>query len=140
MDRGHVRCVQKCQAGCVLGHASGSPGPTVLVSRKAKEAKAELKEPQSCQLEFLAVGARSLEDVLKRRSTVEVLEAHRELSISLDKFKTSLLESITGRTPVSGLRRVWANRAELFVEMCWIKLLDSRRRPRQASRETCGGH
>jgi hypothetical protein len=35
----------------------------------------------------LSSGARSLEEALKRRSTVGVIEAHRELAIGLEKFK-----------------------------------------------------
>jgi hypothetical protein len=60
----------------------------------------------------LAAGSRSLEDAFKRRSVVGVTEAHRELSISLEKFKASLLESMGGRALASSLKRVWVNKAE----------------------------
>jgi hypothetical protein len=57
--------------------------------------------------------AGSLEDAFKRRSDVKVIEAHRELSISLEKFKTSLLESAAaGKASASSLWGVWVNRAE----------------------------
>jgi hypothetical protein len=50
------------------------------------------------QLECLMAGAGSLEDTLKRRSTVGVVEARKELSISLEMFKTSW-ESLSFRPP-----------------------------------------
>jgi hypothetical protein len=53
-----------------------------------------------------------LEGALKRRFTIEVVESHRELSISLEKFKTNLLECMAGKTSTSGLRGDWVNRAE----------------------------
>jgi hypothetical protein len=56
--------------------------------------------------------ARSLEDALKRRSTVGAVEAHGELTISLENLKTSLLEFTAGRASASSLQKVWANRAE----------------------------
>ncbi len=59
--------------------------------REAREAETELKEVQTCQLEYLTAGAGSLEDTPKRRSTGGIMETHKELSISLGKFKTSLL-------------------------------------------------
>jgi hypothetical protein len=56
--------------------------------------------------------AGSLEDTVNRRSTVKVIEAHRELSIGLEKFKTSLSESIAWKASASSLQGVWVNRAE----------------------------
>jgi hypothetical protein len=44
-----------------------------------------------------------------KRSTVGVVEAYRELNISLDKFKAGLLYSTTRKVPTSDLRGVWAN-------------------------------
>jgi hypothetical protein len=38
--------------------------------RKAKEAEAEFKETEVCQLEYLEASTESLEDALKRRSTI----------------------------------------------------------------------
>jgi hypothetical protein len=57
--------------------------------QKAKEAKAELKEVRAQQLKYLSAGTKSLDDVLKRRSVVGVIEAHRERNISSQKFKAT---------------------------------------------------
>ncbi len=79
---------------------------------KAREAKTEHKEIRTRQLEYLTAGAGSLEEAPKRRSTVGIMETHRELSISLGKFKTSWLESVVGKVSDSGLGEVLANRAK----------------------------
>jgi hypothetical protein len=47
---------------------------------KVKEAEAEAKEAHSQQLGVLTAGARSLEEAMKRRATVSIIEAHKELS------------------------------------------------------------
>ncbi len=88
--------------------------------RKAQEAEAELKKARTQQLEYLTARARSLEDTLKRRSVVGVMETQRKLNISLGKCKASLLESTAGKASSSSLRGVWVNKAECI----WRDILD----------------
>jgi hypothetical protein len=65
--------------------------------RKAEEAAAKLKETQACQLDYMKAGTESLEDALKRRSTMGMVEAYRELVLGPDKFKAGLLNTAAGK-------------------------------------------
>jgi hypothetical protein len=59
-----------------------------------KEAEAEAKEARAQQLEYLSAWNTSLEEAIKRRSTVGVMEAYRELVIGLERFKDDLVGPI----------------------------------------------
>jgi hypothetical protein len=80
--------------------------------RRPRRPEAELKEARARQLEYLKASNESLEDALKRRSTIGMAEASNELVISLGKLKAGLLDITTRKTPPSGLRRIQANRVD----------------------------
>ncbi len=71
-----------------------------------------MQEAQARQLEYLKVSNESLEDALKRRSTIGITEAYKELVISLGKLKAGLLDITTTKTPPFGVRRIQANRVD----------------------------
>jgi hypothetical protein len=104
--------------------------------RKAKEAEAKLKEAQACQLEYLKAVTESLTDTFKRRSTVGVAEAYKEMVLSLDKFNAGLLDTTArGRQPPH-LQESEPTEQTVSVEMYLAKWHSSWKRWGQARAET----
>jgi hypothetical protein len=62
--------------------------------RKAKEIETEQQEEQALQLDYLRANTESLEEALRRGSTIGIAEAYRELVLKLERLRAGLQATI----------------------------------------------